>query len=315
MGGVEAVLEALALCHQLGAQTALGLELLLRRAGRRPGAGFLGAGEVGHEGRVEPVGLVAAEGGLGIARHGQGLEHADGVAGRVGGPGDGLAVGAGGFQADMERAGRGGPGQQPGVALRGVGHGDGAGLRGEQAGVELVLGDVEAQDGLGRTHEVMLLRVYHGAAPAHDRACETGSGERGLSGPWIRSGLGLAIGGGELFYGQAQRPQRRPGVSPPPGPGPVAANPGPDPSYKRRRLACPGRPIARPPDGRSESRPAISPRAAPRARPEQARRLRLNAICIVPAQRRFRSISKKRLAPHPARFLSCCALCIRSSIG
>ena len=40
------------------------------------------------------------------------------------------------------------------------------------------------------------------------------------------------------------------------------------------RLACPRQPGARPPDGGSESRLAISPRAAPWARPEQAGRLR-----------------------------------------
>ena len=126
------------------------------------GRGLLGAAEVGDQCGVEPVGLVAAEGGPGVARHGQGLEHADGVAGVVGVPGDGEAVGADGLEAEVERAGGAGPGQQPGGAGRGVGHGEGAGRGQEQAGVELVFGYVEAQYGFGGTHEVMLLRTRLG---------------------------------------------------------------------------------------------------------------------------------------------------------
>jgi hypothetical protein len=160
MGGVQAVLESLTLADQLVAQAALGLELLLGGTGRGPGARLLGAAEVGDQGGVEAVGLVAAETGLGVARDGQGLEEADGVAGLMGVAGHGKAVGAGGFQTEVERAGGAGPGQQAGVTGRSVGHGGGPGPGQEQAGVELVFGHVETEDGFGGTHEVRLLRFY-----------------------------------------------------------------------------------------------------------------------------------------------------------
>ena len=156
MRGVEAVLDALALIHQFAAQAALSLELFLRGTRRRPGTGFLRAPEVGDEGGVEPIGFVAAQGGLSVTLHGQRLKDADGVTGGVGVAGDREAVGAGGFQAEVQDTRISGPRQELGVAGRGVGHGEGAGLGQEQAGIELVFGDVDAQDGFGRTHRCFI---------------------------------------------------------------------------------------------------------------------------------------------------------------
>jgi hypothetical protein len=153
VGGGEAVAEACARRHELGAQAALGLEPGLGGGGGRPGPGLLGAGEVGGQGGVQPVGLVAREGGLGVALDGEGLEHADGVAGTVGGGGGRPARGAGGFEAEMERPKRSRPGEEAGVAPGRVGDGEGARRRGEEeAGVELVLGHVEAEDVRGGGH-------------------------------------------------------------------------------------------------------------------------------------------------------------------
>ena len=151
---VQTVLESLALLHQLASRRLWAWSFSCAAMGREPGARLLRAAEVGDEGGGEPVGLVAAQAGLGVAGHGQGLEHADGVTGGVNVPGHGPAVGAGGFQAEVKRAGGGGPGQEPDVTRRRVGHGGGAGLRSEAAGVELVFGHVEAQDGFGRTHTI-----------------------------------------------------------------------------------------------------------------------------------------------------------------
>jgi hypothetical protein len=153
------------------------------------------AGELGDGAGVGRVGLVALAAGGGMGLDPRRVGDADAAPGLGQGGGRRLGVGAGGLQAEVQLGAGGvavGPGQAGGVAGGVVGEGGlaGAAVRGEQAGVERGLGDVDADGGGGGRSGA------HGLPPLW----LTDAGWRRGAGPGIASEVESAGGWAAIWF-------------------------------------------------------------------------------------------------------------------
>jgi hypothetical protein len=119
------------------------------RGGRRPGARTLLGAKLGDEPGVGRISFIAQAAGLAEGFDAGGIDQAHAVAARVAKAREGVAVGAGGFQADvgLGDAVLGQPRQQRGAAFGCVVAGLEQGLGPPETGVKFGLGDVHAHGG------------------------------------------------------------------------------------------------------------------------------------------------------------------------